>query len=149
MSKEYIQGFYKPIHPEKYIGNLNQIVFRSSYELKAFKWCDLTENIISWGSEEINIKYYDYLTNKIRRYYPDLILMVKESEETTRKYIVEIKPHKQTIKPKSSKRKKQETYLTECLTYEKNQMKWNAAKNFCEENGFIFKIITEKDLQIK
>lgn len=148
MSKEYVQGLYKPINPQKYIGNINQIVYRSSYELKAFKWCDLTENILSWGSEEINIKYYDHLTNRIRRYYPDLILMVRESDEVNRKYIVEIKPHKQTIKPKASKRKKRDTYLNECITYEKNQMKWAAAKNFCEENGFIFKIITEKDLQI-
>jgi len=33
-------------------------------------------------------------------------------------------------------------------TYQVNQAKWEAAERFCQENGIIFKIITEKELGI-
>lgn len=62
-------------------------------------------------------------------------------------YIIEIKPEKQTKPPKKG-RKKTSTYLNEVATYEKNLSKWNQAKQFCESNNIIFKILTEKELGI-
>jgi len=143
----YLQGLFKPKNPQKYIGDINQIVFRSSWELRAFKWADETESILEWSSEPFPIKYFDYSTNKVRRYFPDLFLKIKNKEGVIESYIVEIKPEKQTIPPKRGK-KRTSTYLNEVATYEKNISKWNQAKQFCESNNILFKVITEKQLGI-
>lgn len=142
----YIQGLFEPKNPEKYIGNLREIVYRSSWELRAFKWADTNPGILEWSSEPFPIRYFDYSTNKTRRYFPDLYLKV-QTREGIKKFLVEIKPEKQTKPPKQGK-KKTKTYLREAMTYEKNISKWNQAEKFCEEHGMIFKIINEKDLGI-
>ena len=54
INKNYKQGKFKPKHPEKYNGDPTNIVYRSSYELKMFHYCDLTENIISYQSEGVD-----------------------------------------------------------------------------------------------
>ncbi len=146
--KNYIQNFFKPSNPQKYIGNVNEIVFRSSYELKAFHWCDTQENILEWSSETITIKYFDPTTNKIRRYFPDLYIKIMDKEGVLKKYIIEIKPKRQTIPPNPSPKKRTKTYIAETKTYAKNLAKWSAAEKFCSENGMIFKLVTEKELGI-
>lgn len=143
----YIQGLYKPNYPLKYIGDINQIVYRSSWELRAFKWADNNEYIIEWSSEPFPIKYFDHSTNKFRRYFPDLYLKVKDKNNEIKKYIIEIKPEKQT-KPPQQRKKKTKTYLNEIATYQKNVSKWTQAEKFCQSNNIIFKIITEKELGI-
>lgn len=149
MPKNYIQGFYSPIHPEKYAGNSKQIVYRSSYELRAFKWCDLTESIVSWGSEEGWVPYRNPITGRVHRYFPDLFIKIKESNGEIKKYLIEIKPKRQTIPPNPTPKKKTKTWLNEMATYQVNQAKWEAAEKFCKENGITFKIITEQELEIK
>lgn len=142
----YIQGLYEPKNPEKYIGNLNEIVYRSSWELRAFKWADTNPSILEWSSEPFPIQYFDYSSNKTRRYFPDLYLKI-QTRDGIKKFLVEIKPEKQTRPPKQGK-KKTKTYIREAMTYEKNISKWNQAEKFCQEHGMIFKIINEKDLGI-
>ena len=146
MAKNYIQGFYSPSNPDKYAGDPRNIVYRSSYELRAFKWCDLSENVISWGSEEGWIPYRNPATGKTHRYFPDLFIKIKESNGEIKKYLIEIKPKRQTIQPNPTPKKKTKTWLNEMKTYQVNQAKWEAAERFCQENGIIFKIITEKEL---
>ena len=143
----YVQGYYNPINPEKYIGNIKDIIYRSSWELRAFKWADLTENILEWSSEPFPIRYFDYSTNKTRRYFPDLYLKIK-TKEGIKKFIVEIKPEKQTKPPKQG-RKKTKTFIQESLTYEKNLSKWSQAEKFCSDNDMTFMVISEKELGIK
>jgi hypothetical protein len=48
--------------------------------------------------------------------------------------------------PKPSPRKRSKTYITETKTYVKNLAKWDAAQRFCQDNGFIFKLVTEREL---
>lgn len=143
----YIQGFYTPNYPEKYIGDITQIIFRSSWELRAFKWADNTPYIIEWSSEPFPIKYFDASTNKVRRYFPDLFLKIKDKDNNIKSYLVEIKPEKYTKPPKKGK-KKTKTFLQETATYEKNLSKWTQAQQFCEKNNMIFKVLTEKELGI-
>jgi hypothetical protein len=145
---ESIKSIYKPSYPEKYIGNPNNIICRSSWERKFCRWCDLNENILAWGSEEIRIKYYDPVRKRVRTYYPDFIMKVKESTGEIKKYIVEIKPQRQTMPPKQ-KSKVTRSYLNEVYTYATNQAKWKAAEEFCKDNMLEFKIITENELGIK
>lgn len=144
--KKYIQNYFKPLNPKKYIGDVEDIVYRSSYELKAFHWCDLHPFILEWSSESFSIKYFDPTTNKVRRYFPDLYVKMQEKSGETKRYVLEIKPKRQTIPPKPSPKKKTRTYLNEAKTYAKNEAKWKAAINFCKDNGLIFKLVTEEEL---
>ncbi len=148
-NEKYHQGRFHPQNPEKYKGDIRNIIYRSSWEVNFMRWCDRNTNILEWGSEEFFIPYFDPTTNKVRRYFPDFIIKVKESNGKLQNYIIEVKPEKQTRPPTQSVNKRKKTYITEALTYEKNIAKWKAAKEFCEDHGMIFKIITEKELGIK
>ena len=143
---KYHQGRFTPQNPEKYKGDARNIIYRSSWEVDFMRWCDRNENILEWGSEEFFINYLDPTSNKVRRYYPDFIIKVQESDGSIKKYIIEVKPERQTKPPTQSPNKRRKTYITEALTYEKNLAKWKAAKEFCDDRGIIFKIITESHL---
>ena len=145
---KYQQGFFRPRNPEKYIGDVNNIVYRSSWELKFMQWCDRNPNILNYGSEEIAIKYFDPVKQRVRRYFPDFIIKVQEQTGEIKKYLVEIKPKKQTVAPKERSRVTK-SYLNEVYTYATNQAKWKAAEEFCKDNMLGFRIITESDLGIK
>ncbi len=145
----YHQGKFHPQNPEKYKGDHKNIIYRSSWELKFMRYCDRNENILEWGSEEFYIPYYDPTTRKVRKYFPDFIMKVKENNGSIKKYIIEIKPKNQTIPPIKTPKKRNKTFITEALTYEKNIAKWKAAKEFCDDRMIEFKIITEVELGIK
>jgi hypothetical protein len=146
MRDKYYQGKFHPKNIEKYNGDYKNIVYRSSWELHFMKYCDRNDNIVEWGSEEFFIQYYDPTTNKIRKYFPDFYIKVKNNLGKTKKYIIEIKPKKQTIKPTNTPKKKTKTWINEVLTYEKNLSKWKSTEEFCKDNLMEFKIITEDDL---
>jgi hypothetical protein len=141
------KGKYQPTYPQKYKGNPTNIIYRSLWERKFMKYCDLNENILEWGSEEIALPYRSPLDGRIHKYFPDFYIKVKESNGQTKKYIIEIKPKKQTIEPIVQKRKTK-GYIFEVVEYAKNQAKWKAAKSFCEDRGYEFKVLTEDDLKI-
>lgn len=144
--EKYHQGRFNPQHPEKYKGDYRNIIYRSSWELKFMRYCDRNEKILEWGSEEFFIPYFDPTTNKVRRYFPDFIVKIKESSGIIKKYLIEVKPKKQTIEPKETKGKRKKTYISEVLTYNKNIAKWRAAREWCEDRMIEFKIITEEEL---
>mgnify|MGYP001275583247 CR=1 FL=1 len=142
--RNYHQGHYKAINPEKYAGNPDQIIYRSSWEAKVFSWLDNHPDVILWGSEELVIPYWDSVQNKKRRYFPDIIVKMRQKSGNVATYVIEIKPEYQTKQP--VKKRKTQTFIDETLTYVNNQSKWNAAKKFCEDKGWNFIIITEKSL---
>ena len=49
---KYKQGFYYPKNPNKYVGDVDNIVYRSSWELRVFKWMDDNPSVLEWASEE-------------------------------------------------------------------------------------------------
>lgn len=87
-----IKSRYKPVYPKKYQGDPNNIICRSSWERIFCRWCDLNDNIIAWGSEEIRIKYYDPVKQKIRTYFPDFIIKVKESNGEIKNILLKSNP---------------------------------------------------------
>lgn len=141
------KGKYKPSYPQKYKGNPANIIYRSLWERKFMKYCDLNENILEWGSEEIALPYRSPIDGKIHKYFPDFYIKVKEQTGKIKKYIIEIKPKKQTIEPTPQKRKTK-GYIFEVTEWVKNQEKWKAAKEFCEDRQWEFKVITEDELGI-
>ena len=145
---ESIKSRYKPTNPQKYTGNPNNIICRSSWERKFCQWCDRKDNVISWASEEISIPYVSPKDNRIHRYYPDFLIKVKEYNNKIQTYVVEVKPKKRTLPPKPRKRITK-SYIYECTTYAVNQAKWKAANEFCKDNRINFKIVTEDELGIK
>ncbi len=140
MAKSY-KGLYKPHNPKKYVGNTKQIVYRSLLERRFMRYCDLNEDILYWASEELPVRYYSPLDKKYHRYFPDFVVKTANND----KYMIEIKPSRQAVKPKPPK-KKTKSYMRESFEYIKNQAKWSAAKKYCDGNDMQFKIITEKDL---
>jgi hypothetical protein len=145
---ESIKSRYKPEYPEKYKGNPNNIICRSSWERKFCRWCDLNENIIEWGSEEFWIPYISPVDNRVHKYFPDFIIKVKDKHGNAKVYVVEVKPKKQTMPPKKKSRITK-SYINEIKTYSVNQAKWKAADEFCKDRLIEFKVITEDDLGIK
>lgn len=136
--------------PERYIGKLrNKIIIRSFYEYKFITdYCDsATSPIIKWSSEE-QIVHYKGKDGRLHRYFLDFYIELKNGKKV-KTYLIEIKPYEQVHlnknKVKKMRRKKAQ-YLLE--QYEKNLRKWQAAEKWCNKKGWIFKIITEKELGI-
>ena len=142
------KGKYNPSYPKKYKGDPNNIIYRSLWERKFMVYCDKNENILEWGSEEVIVPYRSPIDNRYHRYFPDFYIKVKESTGKITKMIVEIKPYKQCIEPKVQK-KKTKGYIYEVMEYAKNQAKWSAAKEWCLDRGYEFKVLTENELGIK
>ena len=109
-------------------------------------WCDRSNSIKGWVSEEIAIPYRNPLDNKIRRYMVDFYIEVQE-EKSIKKYLIEVKPERFTKAPPPGKRKTKR-YLQEIAQYGVNEAKWKSAKDFCKAQGMEFKIVTEKELGI-
>ncbi len=139
---QFRQGYFVPIHPEKYLGDVNKIIYRSSWELSMNKFLDNNDKVLRWSSEEITIPYIKPTDGKIHKYFPDYYIEYINVDGNIIREIVEIKPMDQVKKP--SGRGKHAQYQQ--ITYAINTAKWNAAKVWCEQNNINFRIITERQL---
>ena len=142
-----MKGTFKPRNPSKYKGNAKNIIYRSSYEFKFFRYLDDSPKIEWWASEELAIPYFSPIDNKMHRYYPDVILKKKNGNVV----MVEIKPGKQTKPPVPKMTKKgtpRKSYLNEMIEWNRNKAKWEAASTFCDKRGWEWAIFTEKELGI-
>lgn len=79
----------------------------------------------------------------MHRYFVDNVVHIREGE-SIKKYLIEIKPYKQTRPPTVHGNKKRSTIIHENATWQVNKAKWSAAMDWCSKNGFTFQIITEK-----
>lgn len=140
-------GLYKPTNPKKYRGNPTRITYRSLWERKFMTYCDHTSSILEWGSETVIIPYKSPIDGRPHRYYPDFYIKVLEKSGRFAKYIVEIKPKKQT-KPPVNKDKRTKSYRNATLTFMKNSAKWKAAKGYCDDRQMKFLILTEDHLAV-
>jgi len=138
-------GQFIPKNARKYCGSY-PILIRSSWERMFCQWLDITPSVIEWSSENIYIKYYDPVQGRTRRYYPDFYCLVSEADGRYKKYIVEIKPHRETSPPRKTTKKSNKTLRYQQATYLTNQAKFEAADEYCKKIGMKFKIITEQQL---
>ena len=141
---DFKKGLFRPRNRKKYIGQ-NYPMYRSSWELHFFKWCDSNPNVQEWAAECVVIPYKSPIDDKVHRYYVDNVVVLKEGNKYV-KYLIEIKPFKQTLPPVPSKRKKKDTFIHEQVTYEVNKVKWEAANSWAKLNGYKFVILTENEL---
>lgn len=134
------QGYYKVQNIEKYKGNPNNIIYRSSYEKRMCQICDLSNQIIRWSSEPIAITYQSLVDGRNHLYWVDFWLKLKDEKE----YIVEVKPEAKLKKPKKSKNIISYNYrLKEYLI---NMSKFKAASVFAQQIGMNFIIADENFL---
>lgn len=140
-------GRFKPSNPYKYKGNTDNIVYRSLWELKLMKYCDLTKAVIEWGSEEISIPYYSPIDGRMHRYYPDFYMKVRQKDKSLKKFIVEVKPKKDLKPPPTNPKRRTKQWFGKCKTYIVNKAKFKYATEYCQLNDIEFKILTEDHLQ--
>jgi len=146
-SRKFKQGVYRPSNPEKYKGSY-PILYRSSYEKKLFDWLNRNPSVISWGSESVVIPYQNPLTGRISRYFVDVNFTCRDVTGATKKFLVEVKPSQQTMPPKQTGKNTKALVQKQC-EYAKNMAKWTAARQWCQNHGYDFQIVTEKHLGIR
>lgn len=132
----YQQGYINPKSCKKLFPEMvrDKIIYRSSYEKKFIIWLESNKDVKYWGSECICIPYY-FIDEKMHKYYPDYFIEMNDGTHI----VIEIKPSNQTIKPINEN----------CWAYKeyiKNMCKWRATKEFCDNKGYEFKILTEKTI---
>ena len=142
------KGRYTPKNPKKYKGDHHNIVYRSLWERKFMVYCDNSDNILEWGSEEIIIPYLSPWDGKLHRYFPDFYIKVRQASGDIKKFIIEVKPKKQTRPPEPVHRKTKK-WLNEVKTYSINEAKWKSASEWCSNNDMEFKILSEEELGIR
>lgn len=147
MRKSKYQGLYKPKNPSKYVGNSDNIVFRSLWELNVMEYLDKHPDVIQWASEELAIPYLSPVDGRMHRYFPDFIAKLKTKTNKIETVMIEVKPLQQTLPPDTSRKKTKRLY-EEIKTYAVNQAKFEAAKEYCSKLGWRFEIVTENDLKL-
>lgn len=132
-TSRYKQGYVNPKSLTKLFESQSDqpVIYRSSYERRFIQWLEKSSMVLHWGSECIAITYVGE-DGETHRYYPDYVVEWSNGEKS----LIEIKPYNQTVKPDP----RNEWAKRE---FSKNVRKWLAAKQWCEQHGFSFKILTE------
>lgn len=167
------QGFlhekYQLKFPEKYIGNPNLIIYRSSWELAFCRWCDVSPSILRWSSEPIKIPYYDRVSKLdeckklgldpnnprnwvVKNYNTDFWIEIDKSGQRPEKWFVEVKPKDKLKKPIPPQGKitlkEQKRFNKLAKEYLINEAKFAALDEWAKKNGAKFFIFHE-DIMIK
>lgn len=137
-TKKYNQGIYENVNPNKYISNHSPI-YRSSWEKDFMISCDINPMVISWGIEPFSIKYMCPKDQKLKNYWVDFYVKYMDNKGIIHEQLVEIKPYKQTrLDLARTQRDKLIVYI--------NYAKWSATIEFCKQNNYEFKLLTEREL---
>lgn len=137
MAKNYAQGLYTILHPEKYVGK-GTPKYRSGWELTFMRFCDNHPNVVSWASENVRIPYRNPFTGKDTFYVPDFFV-VYQKDGVRKAELVEIKPKGQAVMELA--RSQQEKAAVAL-----NMVKWAAARAWCKQMGATFRVLTEEDI---
>lgn len=143
------RGYFNPAHPEKYEGNVNNIIYRSKIELRMMKFLDDAFSVKKWSSEEVKIPYISPKDGKVHRYFVDFKITAEYKDGSMRTSLVEVKWSTSTVPPKLPKSKKRtRRFLSEVRNWKINNAKWDAAKAVCAKMGWDWMVITEKSLSL-
>lgn len=143
-TKAPAKGPYYPKNREKYIGT-DTPIFRSSWEHRMMYYLDNNPNVVRWGSETVAIPYISPKDGKMHRYFVDFYVEVINREGNRSKLLIEVKPAKKLLPPKTENRSRK-TVMTETLEFYINQSKWQSARAYAARNGMEWNIYTEEDI---
>jgi len=169
-NSDWKQGYFRPANLDKYIGDPNKIICRSSWEERFCTWCDNHPNIVQWSSEPVAIPYMNpcwrFVNGKfmagMSKYWVDFWIVV-DKDGDRQKWLCEVKPNSQIptkmhvdklIEEKRSldklsgkvKERKTKSYNQQLKVLLVNKAKFLAAKKFAEERGCKFAICDENFL---
>ena len=162
------QGYYKAANKEKYIGDPELIVYRSSWEFSFCKYCDMSPSVTRWSSEPVSIPYYDRVSKleecaklgldpndpvnwEVKNYNTDFWFELDRGNEKKEKIFVEIKPSYKLKKPlppdENATIGVQKKFNIAAKEYIINEAKFAAMKAWAEKNGCKFYVFTESTLE--
>lgn len=145
----YLQGEYilSDEEKKKYIGK-NVPFYRSSWEKRLMYYFCKNKNVLKWSNESVVVPYISPVDGRVHRYFVDFYCEIL-TNNGVKKFLVEVKPLKQTqlpVKPKNKNQKAYKRYMTESVTFLVNQSKWKYAEEYCKKRGIEFIVFTERDL---
>lgn len=135
---KWIQGVYEVVNRDKYIGK-KEPFYRSGWEQRIMTFFDHNQHILQWGSECLQVPYYNPFKQKNTIYVPDFLINYKNKFDEHRVELIEVKPYAQTILMDGMKTQERAVVAL-------NHLKWTAAQKFCKQYGIHFRIISEHDL---
>jgi hypothetical protein len=91
-------------------------------------YLDKSSSVYSWSSEKIEVPYISPKDDRWHTYYPDFWCQYVNEQGQVVEAVLE-------IKPSSQKR------------WAINKAKWKAAREMCEEKGWEFIVLTEKEIK--
>jgi hypothetical protein len=138
------KGPFIPKNTDKYVGDVANITYRSSWEKKVMRMLDENPNVLQWASEEVIIMYHHPLKDRMARYYPDFYVKLRKKDGTISQGIIEVKPKKECTAPQGKRRTRR--LINESATYAINRAKWEAATEYCALRGWFFQLMTEDDI---
>jgi len=162
------QGYYKVSNKEKYIGDPELIIYRSSWEFGFCKYCDMSPSVKRWSSEPVSIPYYDRVSKleecaklgldpnnpsnwEVKNYNTDFWYEVDTGNGKTEKIFVEIKPSYKLKKPipplDNAPLKEQRIFVKNAKEYLTNEAKFAALKGWADQHGSKFYVFTEHTLE--
>lgn len=138
------QGYYSCKNPDKYVGDISKIVFRSSWEFKFLRWCDNTPSVIKFSSEPMSIPYMDPIDKRVHQYYIDFWVEMKEKDGHVGRWLIEIKPERNIIippEPKNQTASALSNHISQVKRVMKNIAKFQAARNFAKIQNMKFAVL--------
>jgi hypothetical protein len=155
MRKKPSKGQFVPKNPQKYLGkNIDNIIYRSSWELTMMLTLDQHPNVLAWMSEALpsnhvhnglsGIPYLNPFTGKQTLYVPDFFVIYIDKSNKQHVEVMEIKPLDE-LPPVLSRFKGKVSKLKEARQII-NAAKYQSAIKFCSQRNWYFRIVTEKDL---
>lgn len=158
---KYISGYYVLRNKNKYISNPDQIVYRSSLELKFCTFMDINPKVVRWGSEVVSIPYVgpdkDPITKQLKKhtYHIDFYVEMEDPRNPANmeRLLIEVKPHIETMriinnqppqKPAKSTPTSLRNWEYAIKEFLKNKHKWIHAQEYARKRSMKFLVVTEQ-----
>lgn len=159
------QGYYRVKNRDKYVGDPNLVVYRSSWEFAFCKWADASPSILRWSSEPIKIPYYDRVSKLdeckklgldpnnpknwvVKNYNTDFWIEIDKGGPRPEKWFIEVKPsgklRKPVPPPPNSQLKVVKKFNRDAKEYLINEAKFAALNEWASKHGAKFYIFTEE-----
>lgn len=146
-NSKHSEGYYCVVNEDKYIGDVGNVIYRSSYELNFYRQLDMDENVKYWVVEppELKIRYFNPVRQKWSQYFPDAFC-VKIIGGKEVKCLLEVKPKNKLKAPNKyggSDPKKISSYQRRLGEYKVIDAKRKASVDFAKMKGMHYIFITE------
>ena len=121
--------------------------YRSSWERRFMTFCDQNDSVVEWSSEEIVVPYISPIDGRRHRYFVDFWVRMRKPDGSIEECLIEVKPKRQTVRPDTPLTKRvSKSKIYEIRNWMVNSAKWAAAKDYCEDRGWSFRLLTEEDI---